>query len=350
MTLHIFNPDHDLALAANKDNYTAPHAARQLRSELSFLPALWAQDGDVVLVDDVAAAHNAYRKLKLEKRAEVQFATLHEVKALFGDRRMVTVHPWGWDKPLCAALLAAGIPAEAVPSRVTLDIIRDLSNRTLAVKLLDHLKDNEGVTGFSRTCNTYEEVIMFLEWNRDIVVKAPWSCSGRGVRYLNADKVSENTLLWVNNTICAQHTVVAEVKCPKVIDFAVEFMAGKDGAIKACGLSLFSTVNGAYTGNQLATEDEKRKRLAEYIPLALLDMVTEEIERFLAGHIRGAYVGPLGVDMMVVAGDDRFLLNPCVEINLRRTMGHVALALSQRGHRGTMDIAFENKSYKVKLK
>jgi hypothetical protein len=51
-------------------------------------------------------------------------------------------------------------------------------------------------------------------------------------------------------------------------------------------------------------------------------------------------VGPLGVDMMVVAIDHLPLtidhltnaptsfLHPCVEVNLRRTMGHVALTLT----------------------
>jgi hypothetical protein len=32
--------------------------------------------------------------------------------------------------------------------------------------------------------------------------------------------------------------------------------------------------------------------------------------------------------MMIVAADEGYALHPCVEINLRRTMGHVALALS----------------------
>ena len=32
--------------------------------------------------------------------------------------------------------------------------------------------------------------------------------------------------------------------------------------------------------------------------------------------------------MMIVAAGDGFLLHPCVEINLRRTMGHVALSLT----------------------
>ena len=40
------------------------------------------------------------------------------------------------------------------------------------------------------------------------------------------------------------------------------------------------------------------------------------------------YRGPLGIDMMLVrpaAPSSAPLLHPCIEVNLRRTMGHVAL-------------------------
>ena len=60
MKLHIFNPEHDIALASNLANFTAPHAGRQLRANLGFLPALWAADGDAVLVDDVASAERLW--------------------------------------------------------------------------------------------------------------------------------------------------------------------------------------------------------------------------------------------------------------------------------------------------
>ena len=43
MTLHIFNPEHDIALAINKSIFTAPHSARELRADLGFLPALYAE-------------------------------------------------------------------------------------------------------------------------------------------------------------------------------------------------------------------------------------------------------------------------------------------------------------------
>ena len=49
--LHIFNPEHDIALASNLTNFTAPHAGRQLRADLGFLPALWADEGDYVWVE-----------------------------------------------------------------------------------------------------------------------------------------------------------------------------------------------------------------------------------------------------------------------------------------------------------
>ena len=63
MTLHIFNPEHDIALASGLANFTAPHAGRQLRHDLGFLPALWASEGDIIMVDDVDQARRSLERL-----------------------------------------------------------------------------------------------------------------------------------------------------------------------------------------------------------------------------------------------------------------------------------------------
>ena len=65
--------------------------------------------------------------------------------------------------------------------------------------------------------------------------------------------------------------------------------------------------------------------------------------------LAGKYIGPLGVDMMIVA--PHFTLHPCVEINLRRTMGHVALALSPTDDdvRRVMRMEFTENRYKLKI-
>ena len=63
MKLHIFNPEHDIALASNLSNFTAPHAGRQLRNDLGFLPALWAKEGDQILVAHEESAMKAFRRV-----------------------------------------------------------------------------------------------------------------------------------------------------------------------------------------------------------------------------------------------------------------------------------------------
>ena len=63
MKLHIFNPEHDLALAANLSNFTAPHAGRQLRADLGFIPAIWAAAEDYVLVENVEDAECRFLRL-----------------------------------------------------------------------------------------------------------------------------------------------------------------------------------------------------------------------------------------------------------------------------------------------
>lgn len=349
MTIHYFNPDHDIALAMNAVRFTAPQAAREMRADLAFLPALWADKGDIVIVDDIEAAQRLCNEQLPQLQPTVDFITLSQLPQKLGGKHTVSIQPWGWNKALCQRLQEAGMPAESLPTIRQLNKIRDLSNRSLAVRLLDKLQETEGITGFSRLCDTYEQVILFLDQNKDIVVKAPWSCSGRGIRYIDIDTVNENSLNWIVNTLEQQRSIVAEKRCNKLLDFAVLFKTDNLGNVKYHGLSVFTTSNGAYTGNIIAPEEEKEAYICQYISTDLLHSVTKRIEDFLTEQNDGAYRGYLGVDMMVCASKTpgKYLLNPCVEINMRRTMGHAALALAQREMRGMMNFTYENGHHKV---
>ena len=59
--------------------------------------------------------------------------------------------------------------------------------------------------------------------------------------------------------------------------------------------------------------------------LDIRDKVKDGFSRLCGNRYRGSF----GVDMMIISTEnkDGFLLHPCVEINLRRTMGHVALSI-----------------------
>ena len=51
----------------------------------------------------------------------------------------------------------------------------------------------------------------------------------------------------------------------------------------------------------------------------------DELIVILQPYMKGVYCGPFGIDMMLLP---ERILHPCVELNLRRTMGHVALAIT----------------------
>ena len=157
-----------------------------------------------------------------------------------------------------------------------------------------------------------------------------------------------------------QGGVTVEPLYNKVYDFGMEFYASagsetSEPTVRYCGLSLFDTSNGAYSGSILATEEDKREMLSQYVDLQLLDKVKQFVVSCLAPKLAGVYSGPFGIDMMAVVNgsnpSDGFLLHPCVELNLRRTMGHVALALSpnELEPRKLMRIFFNSGKYKMRI-
>jgi len=361
-TLHIFNPEHDIALASNLSNFTSPHAGRQLRHDLGYLPAIWADDADYVLVDDVAFAQTAFSRLMhrpfphfIDKS---QLSIVRSALPLGSSKnsQFSIVNSWGWDLALRAFLLRHGVTS--VPSESAIADIRELSHRRYAVGLLKELTELMGspLTGRSWEVGSLEEVRALLSDHGRIVVKAPWSSSGRGIRFIDGS-LDDYQVRWMQNVIQRQGSVIVEVYCPKVKDFGMEFESDGEGNVRYLGLSLFHTQNGAYTGNIIASEEEKREVLSRYIPISLLDTVQAEICRCLGSLYLGRYAGPFGVDMMLVNNcqlsiiNSQFLLNPCIEINLRRTMGHVALSLARQLPSGrAMHIEFSDATYKLRIK
>lgn len=333
MRLHIFNPEHDIALAANQERFTAPHAGRQLRADLGFIPAFWAADGDMVLVDDVEAALEARRHLG-KFGNDVVFVGISDLMHLVLDSSdCLQIEPWGWDRTIKEQLLRAndGL-ARFVPSDAALDAIREMSSRRFAAeRLLPLLHDvSDHIVGESHYCTTMNDVVAAMVRNGKSVLKSPWSSSGRGVRYADTKEPDEHLRGWAANIIRRQGGIMVEPLYNKVYDFGLEFEACADGVIVFKGLSLFATRGGAYVGSILATEADKREMLSRYADIALVDSVCERIRSILSPLMKGIYVGMFGVDMMAVAREegDGFLLHPCVELNLRRTMGHLALALT----------------------
>ena len=316
MKLLVFNPEHDLALAANLSNFTAPHAGRQLRADLGFVPAIWAAADDFVLVENVEDAERRF--LRLTRRPFGRFIA----KDLLCKLQFSAVDVWGWDLAIRAYLLRWGVEAVVMPTVTQIDAIRQLSHRRHAMQLLESLQ-MPGTIGCASETDQMDIIADRLHRGEHLVVKAPWSSSGRGVRFMEGD-MNIYDKGWVRHVIEKQGSVMVEPYYNKVKDFGMEFVSDGKGIVSYVGLSLFQTSNGAYTGNILASEDEKEHMISRYISVDLLKAIRQK---------------------------NGFLLHPCVEINLRRTMGHVAISLTERcsGLPKLMKMEYNSNVYKIKI-
>lgn len=332
MKLHVFNPEHDIALAVNMEQFTAPHAPRELRADLGYLPALWAEDGDMVLVDDVPAALEAVRHHG-DDAQEVIFVTDRDLQQL-STLSPMKVEAWGMNKSLVMRLLACNPNFTAVlPNDAQLDTIRQMSNRRFAAThilpalVASHPRFVGKSTYFTGQVQSLKT--LFNQPHQRFVLKAPWSSSGRGMRYVDHD-FTPHVEGWCKNLIHRQGGIMIEPQYDKVLDFGMEFEASAQGDIQYLGLSLFSTEHGAYLGNIVASEETKRQEISQFISLDLLNFLQRTLHSLLVAEVSGKYVGSFGVDMMIVklADATELCVHPCVEINFRRTMGHVALSLS----------------------
>lgn len=318
--LHIFNPSHDEALAAHSPYYYPSRAARQLGNDLATLPAWWAQAGDYVLIPDtlpLPASDFTGRDLHFLHPSSLRNLSPADIDS---------ISPWGWDALLTHQLQRAGIPPTLLPSAGQLDTIRQLSSRQTAVHLLKAIRQEiPETTGTSSWCTDEHAVWNFVRRHGTAMLKAPWSSSGRGVFPATAN-APESVHRRVTRLLREQGAVEAEPFYRHTTDLALEFTATATG-VSYEGLSLFTTAStGAYTGNLIAPQDV----LLQYLPAPLrplLSPLADCLSHHLHRLLQGAYNGPLGVDLMCVDTPDGPRFHPCVEVNLRRTMGHVALHL-----------------------
>ena len=321
----------------------------------AFLPMIWANDDDLVLVSDVEKAVKSCSNLRFMnvgggeyRLPNVRFVTPDMLAddALVG--QISGIGAWGMDEKLATGLMDSNpLFASLLPSASVLAELRQTSARFWAANhLMGDLLALPHTVGEVKQFFDYDSLFRSLLPQRNYVVKAPWSSSGRGVRLLEprwrpADDGAGGVIdveihqeNWVKNIIRLQGSIMMEPYLEdKIMDFGVE-MKAVSGEIKYCGLSIFKAENGAYLGNMLDSEQHKRSVLADHISLETLDLVIETLMKQLKKHLPQWYNGPLGVDMMVLK-EGR--IAPMIELNLRRTMGHVAIDLySRTGKRGWM--------------
>lgn len=333
-TLHIFNPSHDEALAADYPYYYPSTIARQLAVEWALLPALWAEAADWVWLPEEATLP----EVQLPWLSCVRFVKGRKLNEHFWQRERVgRIEPWGWDPLLRHQLRKTGAHEALLPTDAALAHLRALSSRETTAVVLSRLLDAPRLQGFRLTgksvvAQTEAEVLSHVDQWGGAMVKSLWSCSGRGVFCVRKTPTASDRGRW-NRLLREQGAVELEPVQHGLLDFALEFQVTEQGQMDYLGASLFHTGSqGAYMGNRVAPQADILQEIEAAFPdfAQLLTPLVEELCEVLSQRIAGHYAGPLGVDMMVCETPAGPALLPCVEVNLRKTMGHVSMKVAQR--------------------
>lgn len=320
---HLFFPENDLALASDLSNYTPPRMARATHAAGETLPMWYGRPGDVFICNGV---NNSW------------FNAMSEAFALRTDvfphrPEEYTPRPWGWSKASRRRLIAEGFSVDRLPDDAALNQIRSLSHRRSSVIIADALAaflPDFRFTPPAVEAFTVDEALTVIDaFGGDCVIKSPWSNAGRGIAFTRG--FSENALVQrISDIINAYNSVLFERAFDNICDFAMLFESTDSGDVRYVGLSLFETdKRGAYMRNIVANDIILADKIAEFLPENILRPVADSLCAILSDYIGGKYRGPLGIDMLVARTNAGNILNPCVELNLRNTMGHVAHALAE---------------------
>lgn len=298
--LLIFNPEHDYALANPSPYYTAPDSVKRIAKSLEKLPLVWAATEDcILLADNTIVRADGSGTISLDYALKI----------------VSEIIPWGWDTQVRHRLRDMGFSPTLLPTDETLDTVRRLSHRRISIPFNLHLHSP------SIPCEFFsvEEAMEYRAANPNAYFKLPWSSGGRGV--VATEELSEHqTRQWLTGALRRQKSVLGEKGIDRTLDFASLWTVGKEVEFDGFSVSL-SDGRGKYGGNMTGSQ----RQLIALIKKAAPDFDYEIIDRqkeFIQTHISEGYRGKMGIDMMV---DRTGTVYPCVEINLRRTMGHVAM-------------------------
>lgn len=328
MKLYVFNPDTDMALANNEENYMAPASARRMAQDLALLPVWYAQPGSAVL------APSAYNVDYLQKMKElfplsVQLVTEPELP----DYADSQVMPWGWNPSFRKRMLKGGILERKLPAPGDLRKYRELASRAygLAISLaFEFNKTVEYTCGYHRLIEgdgkgEFTDSVI-KDFTDGYVFKSMWSGSGKGLRWCRHG-LTKSTADWCNRELDEHGAIIAEPIYNKVGDFALEFYSDGQGKVLFTGYSRFiSDENGVYRGNVLTSDAEVEQWVQQYVPFQAFIRIREHLQKALEMIYSEHYAGPLGVDMMICLAQEGYpyAIHPHVEVNLRTTMGMVA--------------------------
>ena len=257
------------------------------------------------------------------------------------ERKINGFRPWAWCpasvvmmKPLVKNLSGE----ERGMASFWNEEIRELFTKSFGAEIAKGAGDSVK----SVLCRTVEELEQELrQLNQqgfdEVVVKAPFGASGRGLSVINSgEKFDGSIQRQMERLLEKQGEVLVEPWLRRVLDFSVQYEM-VDAGLRRLGLvRLENNHRGQFQSCVVGTKfcqgmpTELARFLMEYaLPIydegsQLVQLIEERLQQV-------GYRGPVGVDAFVYRSkEDELILRQVCEVNPRYTMGRLTLELSKR--------------------
>ncbi|MBK5720315.1 hypothetical protein JGH11_05480 [Dysgonomonas sp. Marseille-P4677] len=326
--IHYFNPGHETAVKNASPYYTAPANIVTMQRELSFLPAWYSKQVDLVLVSSLDN-YEYFNYLNNIFPALPKPISNIDMESQQGS----DISLWGISpqaiyifRELCHKYdLKLNIPEwkDEYTYLNSRNAARDCLN-----KLTDEISDisKDIIPHFFTNVEDIEKAVDDSPYK--VLSKAPYSSSGRGLLWLPESGLTRTERQILHGTLKKQGSVSLERALNKQIDFAMEFLSDGKGNVTFAGYSLFYTNSkGGYEANYIGTQSSIEKILTTKISADLLSEVKESLIKILQEKYATLYKGCIGVDMMIYKETETYRLHPCLEINMRYNMGYLAIKI-----------------------
>ena len=257
--IYYFNPGHETAVKNASPYYTAPANIAAMQNELSFLPAWYAAQNGIVLVNTINSNYFNYLNSILPILPKPELAEN------LGNIKDSDISLWGISPQAIYFMtelskkydLKLNIPEwkeeyTYLNSRnAAKDCLREITN-----KISDISKDI--IPLFYSDLEDIEKAVNGS--SHRLLSKAPYSSSGRGLLWLPESGLTRTERQILHGTLKKQGSVSLERALDKQIDFAMEFLSDGKGNITFAGYSLFYTNSkGGYEANYIGAQNNIEK-------------------------------------------------------------------------------------------
>lgn len=351
--VHWYNPNAEshAAAALTGKAYHPNKMEAAMEHDLEMLILAWCRRDDIALLREPPGNdHLAYLKA-----AGFDLPEVIGVGALSG-RKLGGLRPWAWSPDGSRIMkdfadeVSANLPwhwRESLPSLWLSKECGHRLNQMLAVG-----SGEEGV--FCCDFQSAQAAVDRLLGDGDVLLKSAFACAGRGHRRV---KAGDDYLPWLEKNIEKHHGVMVEPWLDRVLDFSALYEMRSGGVAEFIGMTkMENDAHGRFQGIRVYPKwgTGLDRSVSEFLfrDAEINQYYGERMPKALAELLEG-YLGPVGVDAMVFRrGDGSLGLRHVVELNVRMTMGRVALELQRKtkpGASGWLRVLRKNQLEKAGL-